>query len=46
MKLVTFVRNNSCVEELGLLRADRVLPLEELGFSYATMNDLDRKSVV
>ena len=40
MKLVTFVRNNSCVEELGLLRADRVLPLEELGFSYATMNDL------
>lgn len=40
MKLVTFIRNNSSLEEVGILRDDRVLPLLELGFSYASMNDL------
>ena len=28
MKLVTFIRNGSEKEELGLLRGERVLPLE------------------
>ena len=40
MKLVTFIRNGSEKEELGLLRGERVLPLEELGFSYTDMNEL------
>ena len=40
MKLVTFTRCENGGEELGLLREDRVLPLEELGFSYRDMNDL------
>ena len=40
MKLVTFTRREKGEEELGLLREDRVLPLEELGFSYRDMNDL------
>ena len=33
MKLVTFTRPGETREELGLLRADGVLPLEELGFA-------------
>ena len=40
MKLVTFTRAGSDVEELGLLRIQGVLPLTELGFSYRDMNDL------
>ena len=40
MKLVTFIRNGSTNEELGLLRGERVLPLVEAGFAYDTMNDL------
>ncbi len=44
MKLVTFIRNGSEKEELGLLRGERVLPLEELGFSYTDMNELILRS--
>ncbi|MCR4622856.1 MAG: hypothetical protein K5663_12325, partial [Clostridiales bacterium] len=40
MKLVTFTRNGSEAEEVGVLRGERVLPLGELGFSFADMNDL------
>ena len=40
MKLVTFVRNDSSLEEVGVLRRDRVLPLRELGFDYGSMNEL------
>ena len=40
MKLVSFIRNGSAAEEVGVLRGERVLPLEELGFSFADMNDL------
>ena len=40
MKLVTFIRNASAREELGVLRGERVLPLREAGFSYADMNEL------
>ena len=40
MKLVTFIRNGSEMEELGLLRGGRVLPFGELGFAYASMNEL------
>lgn len=43
MKLVTFTRYESR-EELGLLREDRVLPLEDLGFSYGSMNELILRS--
>ena len=39
MKLVTFTRDNE-KEELGLLRDGRVLPLAELGFAFADMNEL------
>ena len=39
MKLVTFTRDG-CREELGLLRGERVLPLSELGFAFADMNEL------
>ena len=39
MKLVTFTRDNE-KEELGLLREGRVLPLAELGFAFADMNEL------
>jgi hypothetical protein len=44
MKLVTFIRNGSETEELGLLRGERVLPLAELGFSYTDMNELILRS--
>ena len=44
MKLVTFIRENDTREELGMLREGRVLPLGELGFSYADMNDLILRS--
>ena len=44
MKLVTFVRNGSAAEEVGILRGGRVLPLAELGFSFASMNDLISRS--
>ena len=44
MKLVTFVRNGSENEELGLLRGENVLPLRELGFSYPDMNELILRS--
>ena len=40
MKLVTFTRKEHGREELGILRGETVLPLEELGFSYRDMNDL------
>ena len=40
MKLVTFIRQNETEEEVGVLREDHVLPLRELGFPYATMNEL------
>ena len=39
MKLITFNRNGGG-EELGILRGDRVLPLRELGFAFADMNEL------
>ncbi len=44
MKLVTFVRTGSETEELGVLRDGRVLPLGEMGFSYADMNELIRRA--
>jgi 2-keto-4-pentenoate hydratase/2-oxohepta-3-ene-1,7-dioic acid hydratase in catechol pathway len=44
MKLVTFVRNEHGPEELGVLRGERVLPLGELGFAYADMNELILRS--
>ena len=44
MKLVSFVRKNDSREEVGILREDRVLPLEELGYAYATMNELILRS--
>ncbi|MBR0040486.1 MAG: fumarylacetoacetate hydrolase family protein [Oscillospiraceae bacterium] len=40
MKLVTFIRNSSAAEEVGILRGARVLPLGELGFAFADMNEL------
>ena len=40
MKLVTFTHRNETQEELGILRAEGVLPLEDLGFAFADMNDL------
>ena len=40
MKLVTFMQKDHGREELGILREQRVLPLEELGFSFRDMNDL------
>lgn len=40
MKLVTYVRNGSHEEELGILRGEDVLPLREAGFSFSDMNDL------
>ena len=39
MKLVTFIRTEN-KEELGILQDERVLPLAELGFAFADMNDL------
>lgn len=43
MKLITFTRENGG-EELGILRGERVLPLRELGFAFADMNDLIRRA--
>ena len=40
MKLITFTRNGSPTEELGLLRGESVLPLRECGFDFADMTDL------
>ena len=40
MKLITFTRKGESAEELGLLRGERVLPLKDLGFAYADMNEL------
>ena len=40
MKLITFTRTESAREELGVLRGERVLPLEELGFAFRDMNEL------
>ena len=40
MKLVTFVRKDAAEEEVGILQEERVLPLRELGFPYASMNEL------
>ena len=40
MKHVTFTRPGESREALGLLREDRVLPLEDLGFAFADMNEL------
>lgn len=39
MKLVTFTREEN-KEELGILRGERVLPLADLGFAFADMNEL------
>ncbi len=44
MKLVTFTRPDVGREELGLLREERVLPLEALGFAFRDMNDLILRS--
>ena len=44
MKLVSFVRKNDSREEVGILREDRVLPLVELGYAYANMNELILRS--
>ena len=44
MKLVSFIRKNDSREEVGILREDRVLPLVELGYAYATMNELILRS--
>lgn len=44
MKLVCFTREESEREELGILREQQVLPLEELGYSYVDMNDLILRS--
>ena len=44
MKLVTFTRQEHGREELGILRGEAVLPLEELGFCYRDMNDLILRS--
>ena len=44
MKLVTFIRNGATAEEVGILRGARVLPLTELGFTFADMNELIRRS--
>ena len=44
MKLVTFTRRGETLEELGLLRGSSVLPLRDLGFSYADMNELILRS--
>ena len=43
MKLITFTRENGG-EELGILRGEHVLPLRELGFAFADMNDLIRRA--
>ena len=40
MKLVTFIRKKGNDEEVGVLRDGLVLPLRELGFPYASMNEL------
>ena len=41
MKLVTFQRNNTDREEIGILKdSGRILPVREAGLSYETMNDL------
>ncbi len=41
MKLVTFKRNNTNREEIGILKdGGRILPVSEAGLSYETMNDL------
>ena len=40
MKLVTFTRKEHGREELGVLRGETVLPLEDLGLTYRDMNDL------
>lgn len=40
MKLVTFVRNGSDREEVGLLRETGVLPVRDCGFCWDSMNDL------
>ena len=39
MKLVTFTRGGT-QESLGILREEQVLPLAELGYAFADMNDL------
>lgn len=40
MKLVTFMRRPIGAEEIGVLRGEIVVPVRELGFSFADMNDL------
>ena len=41
MKLVTFCRNGSDAEEIGVLKDDRsVLPARDAGFAWRDMNDL------
>jgi 2-keto-4-pentenoate hydratase/2-oxohepta-3-ene-1,7-dioic acid hydratase in catechol pathway len=44
LKLITFIRNGSAGEELGILRGERVLPLREAGFPFADMNELILRS--
>ena len=40
MKLVTFLRPGSDIEEVGVLTGALVSPLRELGFAYHSMNEL------
>ena len=40
MKLVTFQRPGSDIEEVGVLTGALVSPLRELGFGYHSMNEL------
>lgn len=41
MKLVTFTRSDSTVEEIGLLKPEnRLLPLRDAGFKWQSMNEL------
>ena len=38
MKLITFIRKD--IEEVGVLKDDFIIPLNDLGYNYISMNDL------
>ena len=40
MKLVTFSRLGESREQVGILRGEAIVPIEELGFHFESMNDL------
>ena len=40
MKLVTFIREGGALEEVGVLKGDRVVPAAALGLTYGSMNEL------